>query len=296
LTVNGTTADNVANITSGGAQTYNGAVTLANGNQTITGVGNTFNGTISGSATSFLTVNDSGTSNYNGAIAVGSLTTDFNGGGADISKFSANVTVNGAAPLATTPLITINDPGTGSAAGIIFKSVNGGQISLFGSFGAASNPILVDTTGTVAITGTGVTGGNTNATALRLVTVPVNITTTAAGTLFYQALTSPPTRVFFKGSSVSFFEGVSGTSVVQAANAASLTQQATVSSVQASAAAAVSEASKVGFDTDSVAQQINYGFAGDVGVAPPFEHRIFEFGLFLPEGFGEDEAPDDTKK
>ena len=60
----------------------------------------------------------------------------------------------------------------------------------------------------------------------------------------------------------------------------------------AEAEAAVAEASKAGFDTDSVAQQINYGFAGDVGVSPPMDHRIDETGVSVPEGFGdEDEAP-----
>ena len=81
------------------------------------------------------------------------------------------------------------------------------------------------------------------------------------------------------------------------ANAIAITDaNAIVSSVQATAAAAVAEASKVGFDTDSVAQQINYGFAGDVGVSPPMNHTIDETGVSGPEGFGEEEDETPPKK
>ena len=69
-----------------------------------------------------------------------------------------------------------------------------------------------------------------------------------------------------------------------------------MSSVQSSAATAVAEASKVGFDTDSVAQQINCGFAGDVGVSPPMAHDIEDTGFSVPEGFGEDEEDLRKKK
>ena len=98
---------------------------------------------------------------------------------------------------------------------------------------------------------------------------------------------------------MSAFLGGSGSSVLLAANASQLLAGSTVSTVQSSAAVAVAEASKVGFDTDSVAQQINYGFAGDIGVSPPMNHTIDETGVSVPEGFGEeaeDEEEEEKKK
>ena len=39
--------------------------------------------------------------------------------------------------------------------------------------------------------------------------------------------------------------------------------------------------------TDSVAKQIDYGFAGDVGTTPPMDHRIDETGISTPACFEE---------
>src|SRR5205085_10248370 len=67
-------------ITTSGAQTYNDAVTLGAAT-TLTGVGNTFNSTVNGAQA--LTVNDSGTTTFNGAVgnatALTSLTTNAGG-------------------------------------------------------------------------------------------------------------------------------------------------------------------------------------------------------------------------
>jgi hypothetical protein len=60
----------------------------------------------------------------------------------------------------------------------------------------------------------------------------------------------------------------------QAANAAS-----TVSS--AVSAVIVDEANKT-FGTDSVAEDVEYGFAGEIGATPPMDHRIDESGISLP--------------
>ncbi|MEK7750576.1 MAG: hypothetical protein AAB654_01575 [Acidobacteriota bacterium] len=47
-----------------------------------------------------------------------------------------------------------------------------------------------------------------------------------------------------------------------------------VGAAQASALAAAAGEAKKSFGTDSVAQQIDYGFAGDIGVAPTMAHQI----------------------
>jgi hypothetical protein len=41
------------------------------------------------------------------------------------------------------------------------------------------------------------------------------------------------------------------------------------------------------FGTDSVAEQIEYGFAGDVSTAPPMAHRLTGTGIGTPECFAE---------
>ena len=61
------------------------------------------------------------------------------------------------------------------------------------------------------------------------------------------------------------------------------------------ASATAAEAEDCTFDTDSVAQQINYGFAGDVGVSPPMNHTIDQTGVSVPEGFGEEEDEEPKK-
>ena len=64
-----------------------------------------------------------------------------------------------------------------------------------------------------------------------------------------------------------------------------------VFSVTASIGSTVSQiaaqALKDALDTDSVAKQIDYGFAGDVGTTPPMDHRIDETGISTPECFEE---------
>jgi hypothetical protein len=47
------------------------------------------------------------------------------------------------------------------------------------------------------------------------------------------------------------------------------------------AAVIVEEANKT-FGTDSVAEDVEYGFAGEVGTTPPMDHRTDESGISLP--------------
>jgi hypothetical protein len=47
------------------------------------------------------------------------------------------------------------------------------------------------------------------------------------------------------------------------------------------------QALKAAFDTDSVADQVDNGFAGDVGTTPPMDHRLEESGISTPACFDE---------
>jgi len=62
---------------------------------------------------------------------------------------------------------------------------------------------------------------------------------------------------------------------------------AVTGSIGATVAQIAAQALKDALDTDSVAKQIDYGFAGDVGTTPPMDHRIDETGISTPECFDE---------
>jgi hypothetical protein len=55
-----------------------------------------------------------------------------------------------------------------------------------------------------------------------------------------------------------------------------------VGSVSAAAAAVIVEEANKTFGTDSVAEDVEYGFAGEIGATPPMDHRIDESGISLP--------------
>ena len=60
-----------------------------------------------------------------------------------------------------------------------------------------------------------------------------------------------------------------------------------ISAAQASATSAAAKEAANTFGTDSVAQQIEYGFAGDVGVLPPIDHRLQGVVISVPKCFNE---------
>ncbi len=71
------------------------------------------------------------------------------------------------------------------------------------------------------------------------------------------------------------------------ANTVSLTIGNTISAAQASATAAAADEAANTFGTDSVAEQVEYGFAGDVGTLPPMDHRLQGVGISVPKCFNE---------
>jgi len=123
-------------------------------------------------------------------------------------------------------------------------------------------------------------GSNTNVSALD-VNMP-NIALDLTGTALQWALTGVPVTgpnpITVGGSNVTVtYNGATAVASVaqkQAANAAS-TVSSTVSAV------IVDEANKT-FGTDSVAEDVEYGFAGEIGATPPMDHRIDESGISLP--------------
>jgi hypothetical protein len=85
------------------------------------------------------------------------------------------------------------------------------------------------------------------------------------------------------------FGGVSLTSTTD-----ELSARAAVSAAQQSALNSASSDARQSFGTDSVTQQIDMGFAGDVGIAPTMAHNVPLQGEIIstPEGVSESKGGD----
>ena len=245
-------------ITTGGTQNYLGAVTLI-GDTVANSAGITFNSTLDGGFN--FTSNNAATNTFmgviGGATALASITTDAPG----LSVLGGNVTVTGA----------INFLDVTTANGITMTSTGGGAVTVNGA--NASSPAFVNTTGSVTFQGTTV---GTAGTPLVFIVTPTALTLTQQATAFFSGPALPGSMVFPNGSSVSFNNAQISQSFLQ--------QQATTAASNASqavTAAIVEEANKT-FGTDSVAEDVEYGFAGEVGTTPPMDHRIDESGISVP--------------
>jgi hypothetical protein len=164
------------------------------------------------------------------------------------------------------------------AGGVTLVDVN--TLTL-GAIGAGSGAVNL-TAGSIAGTGpvdggSGTYSSNTN--VIGLVTHIANeLTLTGAATLWN----------FGAGSSAGSFLVTSETISVQVAGVtfvASLIQQQTaavIGSVAEQIGAVIVEEANRTFGTDSVAEDVEYGFAGEIGATPPMDHRIDESGISLP--------------
>jgi hypothetical protein len=257
---------NGALTTSGSYQTSNGTwevtgnTTLA-GNTTIsTGSGNvTFGGTINGARS--LVINDSGTNTFNGAIgdttALASIRTDAPGS----SLVNGNVTTSGS--------IQFLD---GTTAPGVLRSINDSLIHVRAAAAASLGTIW--TAGDVIFDGTAI---GTSGTPLLFQVTPDSIEFTQLATAFLQgpAGTVPPIA-FVNGSSIQY----NSASIAQSA-AEDAADDAAGNASQSIAAVIVEEANKT-FGTDSVAEDVEYGFSGEIGATPPMDHRIDESGISVP--------------
>jgi len=164
----GTTAINGGSVTTTGAQIYGDAVTLGATATILTGVNTTFQGTVNGPGA--LTVNDSGTMNFDFAVGgttpLASLMTNA-GGITAINGFS--VTTTGAQTYGDN--VTLGAPTT-------LTSMSGGNITLGGTVNNGQT-LTVNTSGATTFNGT---VGNSAPLA--------SLTTDAGGTTSLQAVTT----------------------------------------------------------------------------------------------------------
>jgi hypothetical protein len=158
--------------------------------------------------------------------------------------------------------------------------------------------VNVTATGTATISANDVTGSiaapTVNLTSSQniindlLLTGVSSLTVQGAATEFTFATGStgnPPSSVFKTSDLVLVgIQGAPGSWSASVLQTQSAIQSQTAQS--AIAAAVAGEAANT-FGTDSVAEQIEFGFAGDVSTAPPMAHRLAGTGIGTPECFVE---------
>jgi hypothetical protein len=71
---------------------------------------------------------------------------------------------------------------------------------------------------------------------------------------------------------------------------------AAVAGAAAAAVATAADTAANAFSTDSVAEIIEYGFAGDVGTLPPMDHRLTGVGISVPFCFNESREGEECTK
>ena len=302
VTLNGNVS--TTNIAFNDAVTTAGAVTFTGSTVTANNAGNNFGGLVTVNLTSGGTVgltagangaqvNGAGPVNLGTSTITGPLGVTSNG---DVTQ-TGSVWVSGT--------LTV-DPGAGNIvlnnAGNNFTgALNLGTGATTGSISVQSNFVgtgTIQTTGDVYLnSSTGTTGtpagsntmvildstGNVNLGQLFTPPATLATATPTAAQWSFGAGTTTPVGNFREQAGV----GVTVGGVTVAANALQTTVTTIVSSAQAAATAAAAGEAANTFGTDSVAEQVEYGFAGDVGVLPPMDHRLEGTGISVPKCFNE---------
>jgi fibronectin-binding autotransporter adhesin len=296
VTVTGTTSintgSNAITLTTG-TNDFVGAVSLTGGTTQITDGNALTLGTVS---TGSLTIINTGALDLGTGTVNGDLSATSNGG--NITQTGA-LLITGTSNLqaATGSIVlenTLNDFGgavtAGATGGIRMFDINSLIAALPPSLGIDAGPA-----GTVVLTaggfpGTGrVAGLFVTINSATDVTGPLTVDITPGGALLLTGLANtfslsgprqPTIKVTDEGLNV-FFNGIglSGILVDATLNAQS--------AVGVQVAQIAAEQLTDTFGTDSVAEQVDFGFAGDVGTTPPMDHRLEDTGISVPECFTE---------
>jgi len=168
---------------------------------------------------------------------------------------------------------------------LIATSIDAGPGIVFLFAGALQGPgTIIGGTGGTTGSPTSALSSNTNVVGSNILTTfgsPLTMTGAATNWNFQLGSTANPYRV----TSSTINVAVGGTT--QVASVGSLTQSFAIGAAQAAATAAAAEEAANTFGTDSVAEQVEYGFAGDVGTLPPMDHRLTGVGISVPKCFNE---------
>jgi hypothetical protein len=289
--VGGTAADTFTNVTAAGTLSDPGGTTTTNG-----------------------TIQTGGLQTYTGSVTLGTSSNFVSTGGGTISFGS---TIDGTTPgfnnlvMATTGNVVLGT-GIGGSVPLAVVTVAGSLPTIYPSTFTDPNNVppvnnltmtnitaTTSTTGSVVLSANTFSGTGTITTGSLTINGEVSAAPDFSITLAVQGLTvTGPNGSTWRfggdvgnnsaavppGSGIGVFTTVDGfltltASQVQGGN---IRDQASA----AAASAAVGDAADV-FGTDSVAQQMEYGFAGDVGTLPPIDHRLQGVGIRVPACFNE---------
>jgi hypothetical protein len=253
------------------------------GNLTDLGTG-TFNmhGSGNGSISGNLNGGANGTMNYAGYASpvtfslsgAAGTTTGVGGtrtGITSVAGSGTSDTITGSG--ATYNLTSQNAGNTGGLSWSSFENISDAAGGTFNLAVGGSN-----VTGTLSSGGTGATlNSAVDITGLNL---SVPSTLTLLGTANNWNLTGAPQPTLFQTSNANANVIFNGACI---GGPACGTVIAIVGSISSTVSQIASQALKDAQSTDSVAKQIDYGFAGDVGTTPPMDHRIDETGISTPE-------------
>ncbi len=287
ITVTGATNINAGGnaITLTSANDFQGTVSLIGGTTQIRDTNSLTLGSVN---TAALTTVNTGALNLGSGTVNGALSSTTNGGNVtQTGALGVTGTTNLQAGAGSIVLAMTNDFGGAVAAsgiGIILNDVNTltpGTINAgSGSVSLSANSLGAG--GTVSAGSASSLSSNTNVNGLDI-NMP-NVPLALSGTATQWNFTSTPTSIP-QPNPVTVPGGNVGVSYNLASIIASVAQQQVASassSVSATVAAVIVDEANKTFGTDSVAEDVEYGFAGEVGTTPPMDHRIDESGISLP--------------
>jgi filamentous hemagglutinin family protein len=287
ITVTGATNINAGGnaITLTSANDFQGTVSLTGGTTQITDTNSLTLGTVN---TGALTTVNTGALNLGTGTVNGALSSTTNGGNiTQTGALGVTGTTNLQAGAGSIVLAMANDFAGAVAAsgiGIILNDVNTlapGTINAgSGSVSLSANSLGAG--GTVSAGAASSLSSNTNVNGLDI-NMP-NVPLALSGAATQWNFTSTPTSIP-QPNPVTVPGGNVGVTYNLASIIASIAQQQAASassSVSATVSAVIVDEANKTFGTDSVAEDVEYGFAGEVGTTPPMDHRIDESGISLP--------------
>ncbi len=241
-------------------------LTGTSGNDTFTlqsGVA-TFNGTINGAAGTDTLAATNGANNWVVA-GVGSGTLNTTTSFTSIESFVGGTgpdTLSGTAPGAT---VNMTDP-TSLTVGTL--NTGTGVVNLTAASLGGSG-IVTAASGTFS--------SNTNVLGLGIA-IGGNLHMSGSATLYNYLVGSSAGSFSVDNSNI----GVQINGVTFIASLGQQQVQAVIGQVAEQIGAVIVEEANKTFGTDSVAEDVEYGFAGEIGATPPMDHRIDESGISVP--------------
>ena len=224
----------------------------------------TFNGTINGAAGTDTLAATNGANNWV-VTGVGSGTLNTTTSFTSIESFVGGTgadTLSGAAPGAT---VNMTDP-TSLTVGTL--NTGTGVVNLTAATLGGSG---------VVTAASGTFSSNTNVLGLGIA-IGGNLHMSGSATLYNYLVGSSAGSFSVDNSSISV--QINGVTFI--ASIGQQQVQAVIGQVAEQIGAVIVEEANKTFGTDSVAEDVEYGFAGEIGATPPMDHRIDESGISVP--------------